>query len=457
MKKYILPVLVSLALILTAVSALASPVDVTVQPVQQSGKLYSPIAYNLTITNNQGFDDIFQIVYSGDKIDWITPGFIAKNVHAFSSDESEIVFYPTGASKGTYDFEASVNSIRNPDVKASADFSLEISYDYNVKSFSSSVSGNTVNFNAVIQTPGEKEVSGVFYLMDSSGKAKFGSVPFTEAVNGEKTITGSLTPDVKLLAGTYTSSVSIGNDITVFYTFSVQPVRSITQKVEETSAGFSKNVVIFITNDGNVVENNYVLQQKTPLDPMTGMMTKPSGNCRDQDGAMVCNYLVGDIKPGATAQVTYTLSYWPVFNGYIILTVIVISLVLFSFLRATSPRILKRHSRRGEGIHNISIHVTNPFFHRLNDVVVRDLVSPTVQVLHEEIESTKPVMRKLEDGGTELIWKLGEMKPREERILQYGVRQLAHGSLRMPGANLKFTTGSGEKKMKLASNGITLG
>jgi hypothetical protein len=83
-------------------------------------------------------------------------------------------------------------------------------------------------------------------------------------------------------------------------------------------------------------------------------------------------------------------------------------------------------------------------------------VSPLAQVLHEEIESTKPVIRRLEQG-TELIWKLGEMKPREERILQYKVRSLVHGSLKMPGAHLKFTAGKGEKKIKLSSNGITLG
>jgi len=451
-----LPVLVSFTLILTAVSALASPVEVTVQPASQSGKLYSPIAYNLTITNNQGFDDIFQIVYSGDHVEWIMPGMIAKKVHAWSSEETEIVFYPTGASKGIYDFEASVNSLRYPDVKASAKFSLDIAYDFNVKSFSSSVSGNTVNFNAVMQTPEEKILNGAFSLRDSSGNT-IGSVPFTETVNGEKAITGSLTPDEKLLAGTYTSSISIGNEMTVFYTFSIQPVRSISQKVEETSNGFSKDVMVSITNEGNVIEKDYLLQQKIPLDPMTGMMTKPAGNCRDEGGVMICNYLVGEIKPGATAHVTYTLSYWPAFNGYIILTVIVISMVLFSFLRVTNPRILKRHSSRGEDSHNIFIQVTNPFFHRLNDVVVRDCVSPLAQVLHDEIESTRPVIRKLEDGGTELIWKLGEMKPREERILQYKVRSLVHGSLKMPGAHLRFTTGKGEKKMKLASNGITLG
>ncbi len=214
--------------------------------------------------------------------------------------------------------------------------------------------------------------------------------------------------------------------------------------------------MISITNDGNVVEKDYSFQQKTPLDPMTGMMTKPAGNCRDEEGVMVCNYIVGDIKPGTTARVSYMVSYWPAFNGYIMLTVIIIGLVLFSFLRVTTPRILKHHSKRGEDMHNIFIQVTNPFFHKLNDVVVRDWVSPLAQVLHEEIESTKPVMRRLEDG-TELIWKLGEMKPREERILQYKVRSLVHGSLKMPGARLKFTTDRGEKRIKLASNGITLG
>jgi hypothetical protein len=68
MKRYAFTALVSLMLILSAASALAYPVEVTVEPVSQAGKLYSPIAYNMTITNNQGYDDIFQIVYSGDKI-----------------------------------------------------------------------------------------------------------------------------------------------------------------------------------------------------------------------------------------------------------------------------------------------------------------------------------------------------------------------------------------------------
>jgi len=455
MKKYLLPILVSCTVILTSFSVLAFPVEVAIQPTEQSGQLYSVMKFNLTITNNQNFNDIFQIVVSGEHMEWEMPGLIAKNVPAQSSEETDIVFYPTGKSKGKFEFTVSVESLRNPNVKDSAKLIIEIPYDFKVKSFSSSYSDNSVNFNAIVQTDEQRTLQGAFGLKDSSGRT-VGNVPFTETVNGEETITASFMPEEKLVAGTYTSSISVGNDIIVYYTFSIPPVRSISQKVEETSTGFSKEVTISITNEGNVIEKDYSFQQKTPLDPVTGMMTKPAGNCRDEQGVMVCNYLVGEIKPGATAQVSYTVSYWPAFNGYILLTVIVISLVLFSFMRVTTPRILKHHSRKGENSHNIFIQVKNPFFHKLNDVVVRDWVSPLAQVLHEEIESTKPVIRRLEEG-TELIWKLGEMKPREERILQYKVRSLVHGSLKMPGAHLKFTAGKGEKKIKLSSNGITLG
>jgi len=454
MKKHLFPVLVSWIVILTSFSVLALPVEVGIQPAEQSGQPYSVMKFKLMISNNQNLDDIFQIVVSGEHMEWKMPGLIAKSVPAQSSEETEIIFYPTGTSRGKFEFTVSVESLRNPSVKDSAKLIIEIPYDFKVKSFSSSYSGNSVNFNAIVQTDEEKSLQGAFSLRDSSGTA-VGSVPFTETVNGEKTIIASFVPEEKLVAGTYISSISVGNEIVVYYTFSIPPVHSISQKVEETSTGFSKEVTISITNEGNVIERDYSLQQKTPLDPMTGMMTKPAGNCRDEQGVMVCNYLVGDIKPGATAHVSYTVSYWPAFNGYILLTVIVISLVLFSFLRTTTPRILKHHSKRGEDLHNIFIQVKNPFLHRLSDVVVRDWVSPLAQVLQEEIESTKPVMRSLEEG-TELIWKLGEMKPREERILQYKVRSLVHGSLKMPGAHLKFTTGKGEKKIKLSSNRITL-
>jgi len=368
---------------------------------------------------------------------------------------TEIMLYPTGSNKGRFEFMVTVIPFRNPGSKASADFTLDIPHDFSVKSFLCSYSGGEVNFDAVMQAPGDKVLEGEFSVKDSLGKIH-GPVLFRETVSGEKKITESFTPETALAAGTATCFLSVSS-LSSYFSISVPPVHSISKIVEEKSYGLSKEIVISVTNNGNVVEKDYSFQQSTPLDPMTGMMTRPGDNCQERQGMLVCTYLTGDIKPGATAQVSYTVSSWPAFSGYVLLTVIVIGLVLFSFLRVTSPRILKHNSRRGDGMHNIFISVKNPFLHRLNDVVVRDWVSPLAQVLEAEIESTKPVLRKV-DEGTELIWKLGEMKPREERILQYKVRPLIQGSLKMPGAAMKFTTGKeGDKRIKLASNGITLG
>ena len=453
MKRHLASLMVFFVLILTTCSVLASPVEVSIEPESQAGEVYSLMRFALTITNNQDFDDIFQVVFSGPHLEWNMPSIIAKAVPAHSSGETEVVFYPTGDRAGKFDFSISVNSLRNPDSKASAGFTIEVLGDY-VKSFSSSVSGNRVFFTAVVQTSEEKIVEGAFTVKDSSGKVVI-SVPFKETVNGEKTISRSFDPGERLQAGTYTSQVSMGQN-TKDYTFTIQPMRSITESVEETPGLLAKEVVVSITNGGNVMESDYALQTKEPLDAITGLLTKPADNCREEGGSMTCDYIVSEIRPGTTAYVTYSVSYWPAFSGYILLAAITLGLVLYSFLHTTTPRIVKNNSRRGEGLHNVFIQISNPFFHRLNDVVVKDSVSPLAQVLHQEIESTIPVIRRLEDGGTELIWKLGEMRPREERVLQYKVRSLINGSLKMPGASLKFSTGKSERKIRLSSNGITL-
>jgi hypothetical protein len=454
MSKYKLPVMVSFFFLAAVVSVSATAVDVSIDPEVQTVQPNSQVIFNMTITNNQANDDIFQIYMSGDHVEWYMPSVLTKAVKAASSQQVELLFNPPNV-RGRFPFKAFAASVINPDTKGSADLVIDIPYDFIIRSFSYALSGSAVNFASAIWAPEEKAIEGAFYLKDGSGKA-LGTVPFKETISGEKTITRSLVLKDALLAGNYTAVISIGNE-SKSYTFQIKAVHSMLQTVQETVNGLEKQVTITISNDGNVIERNYVFQQETPIDPMTGLMTKPGSNCQEKDGTMVCNYVIGEIGPGATAQVSYVVSSWPAMNGYIILVIIIGGLLVFSFLKVTTPTITKHHSRKGDDKHNISIHVKNPFFHNLSDVVVRDQVSPLAQVLHEEIESTVPVIRKQEDGSTELLWKLGEMKPREERVLQYKVRSLVNGHIKMPAAHMKFTTtGKSDKKIKLVSNGITL-
>ncbi|MEM5812432.1 MAG: hypothetical protein QW286_01820, partial [Candidatus Aenigmatarchaeota archaeon] len=319
-----------------AFSVCASPVEVSVEPKEQEGQLYSISKFRLTIWNNQNFHDSFQIVFSGPHLEWLMPSRIAQGVDANSYEENEVVFYPTGANKGKFEFTVSVNSLKNPNVKASESFVLDIPYDVSLKSLTAEASGNSINFVLKVKSPEEKTVKGVFSLKDASGKS-LGSVSFEEKISGDGTITRILSLGEILSAGTYTAEAETDEGMRIYSQLSVSPVRNMIQTVEETSGLLVKEVKISIYNAGNVLERNYPVQHEMPIDFMTGLMTKPDDNCREESGKMICNYIVSEIKPGSTAQVTYTVNQWPALNGYIILTIIVISLVLYSFLRVTTP------------------------------------------------------------------------------------------------------------------------
>ena len=55
----------------------------------------------------------------------------------------------------------------------------------------------------------------------------------------------------------------------------------------------------------------------------------------------------------------------------------------------------------------------------------------------------KPLVRR-SDAGTELIWKLGDIKPKETRIITYPIKALVSGNLKMPKAYIRFNKPNGK-------------
>ena len=64
------------------------------------------------------------------------------------------------------------------------------------------------------------------------------------------------------------------------------------------------------------------------------------------------------------------------------------------------------------------------------------------------------MIRKTEEG-TELIWKIGDMKAKEHRILSYKIKPLVGGQVKLPKAYMKYST-SDEKRYKLFSRQLTI-
>jgi len=124
-------------------------------------------------------------------------------------------------------------------------------------------------------------------------------------------------------------------------------------------------------------------------------------------------------------------------------------------MKVTAPRIKKRHISSKGTTHTIALEIKNPFSRKnLRNVIIRDWVSPLAKVIHQEFDSLKPIIRRTE-AGTELIWKLGDLIGKEERIITYKLQSFVEGQLKMPRAYLRYRDDSG-KGSKVFSKGVVV-
>jgi hypothetical protein len=450
-----MPAFVSV-LLLVAVALIppvaADALDIAVHPSEVTIKPGMSAEYTLTITNNPGYASQYRIDITGGEPNWYVPHYLVKSVPARSSEDVKLVFYPTEWKEGTYDYRVTVQSLLYEQIAKSQDFVLNVLYPTSIDAFSYAEEPGQLKLTLDLKTDAPRDVTAVFELVDAQGKAiSRTSVPVS--VEQSKRLMAMLPlPDI-LTAGDYQVRASLeGMPVNASRPLSVQPVRNVVERMEESSSLLSKEVVTYVTNEGNVVENDFVVHQIFSVDPMTGMLTGADNCVYDDHGNRICEYTISQIAPGTTAEVAYRISFLPTYGAYMLLAAVVAALVIFSYARATTPTLTKRHVRHGQGKHHIILELKNPFRHSIMDAVVRDRVTPLARVLHEEIDGVRPVLRSSE-AGTELVWSLGAMKPNEHRYLSYKIRPLMEGDLRMPRAMAKLTT-EGNKQIKVYSEPV---
>ncbi len=95
-----------------------------------------------------------------------------------------------------------------------------------------------------------------------------------------------------------------------------------------------------------------------------------------------------------------------------------------------------RMLKKGKEV-SVSLHVKN-MMRGMENVVVKDTIPSGLQ-LARGFETMKPLIRKI-TGGTELVWRIGSLKPQEERVVHYTLRPTeTHGSIPLPSAVAKAT------------------
>lgn len=410
------------------------PVEVNIKPDYIKTDLQMPVIFNMNIRNNQNRIEELRIAVEGPHIHWVTNPIILLVVPRNSTKEVNLTFYPVHY-RGLHTFNIITSSHKSLLTLDTKNVTVYIPPPVVAENFSVSRDGRTVTASIDIETVRERQVDFETALLNQDGFV-YNSIKEPGSIEGKATLTHTHNLPENPLAGQYTVTYNINNNMTGNQSFTVEPIHKI-ERSERLEANVMFGVVkVTYKNLGNIAEYDYPVQEMLPKTTITGFITNPQG-CDEGLVDKTCTYVIPELQPGATAQVSYRVEYWPYYIQIAAIAIIIFIFAGFSVLRVAKPSIIKTSVRKGANVHSVILEIKNPFLHHLKDVVIRDWVTPLAQVAKQEAGVLRPVLKR-SAAGTELIWMLGEMRPKEVRYLSYKIKTLVEGNLKMPRAYARF-------------------
>ena len=438
--------------ILSSNAAAIDLLEIGAEPTEKSSFYNKPVIYEITVRNNQQLDDDFIITTWGDKLPWLTLPVMLLHVPANSEKSFALVVFPSEEIIDTFAYAVTATSKKFPTISKTTGFSITVLPPLIFKGFSGEHVGGMIDTEINLLTGREMDISIKYSIEDSNGNIIIDDT-ITEVVDGEITINKAFVLPDNLLAGEYRVNVNINNEFLDGFGFTIEPIHNIIKNVKRTSSPLYEEVIVTITNKGNTVEMNYEVMETTPSGVLTGFITMPV-RCDVMDQDRTCTYVIDELAIDESKEIRYRLEFYPTYIQIAAIIIIILAILIFSFRSATKPKLSKKYIKKGRYSHNIVLEIKNPFFHNLKNVILRDWVSPLGNVVIEGIEQLSPIIRKSE-AGTEMIWKLGDIRPRETRIITYRLKTAVSGSLKMPKARIRFKTPKG-KKWRVTSKNLVI-
>lgn len=439
----------TLTILLVSASAFAFDFDISPKLLKTGAEQL--VNYVIYIENDQNYADEFRITVDGPNLAWIQSSLQDIRLQPGQGDYLNLTFYPTGSRRGIFNYTATAQSIRYHDIPTSKEFQLYVMYPVNIASFYVDKFDGQLEMIMDLEAIGQQSCTILFQIKDSSGMLVSDFMLDIE-IEESKRITKYI--EIKdLLAGDYVITASIED--TKLYkdaSFTVEPISKVTESRKLTSNPLWKVVEVTIENQGNIVEQDYVYYQEIPSDAFTGFVTRPE-NCFEEGEETKCMYVIDKIMPGMTAKIVYRIDLWPILGGYALGLMGMVSGAGLLVKRTTRPKIRKKSLKKSGSEHTVFLELKNPFRTDIENIVVRDWISPLAVVVNQ-FDSVKPVIRK-SDAGTELIWKLDKIEKKDERILSYKIRTMINGEIKMPKAYIRYKNRKGEKG-KVFSNPLVI-
>jgi len=329
-------------------------------------------------------------------------------------------------------------------------FTMGVVNPVEIKSLFFSNTPSELNIYLTLSSIRPNQADVVFSILnekDNVIKTKTASVD----VDGDELIVKTIPLD-DVMAGHYSIVVGIGGtNIENSKEFSIETIKDVQKTTAIEEGVFGKLITVTVTNNGNVMEYDYQIYEEAS--GVTGLVIRPN-ECYDAGGEKTaCASSISTLSPGETVTIKYSIQFWPTYAAWVVVIVVILALLGFSFMKVTAPKIKKRHISSKSGVHTVALEIKNPK-KNLTNVIVRDWVSPLAKVVQKEAKSLRPIIRRTE-AGTELIWKLGDFIGKEERVITYKLKSMVEGELKMPRAYLRFRDDSG-RGSRVFSKGVVI-
>ncbi len=401
------------------------------------------ITYTATITNNLNRTDTVELfITSGPQTSWVTLNDYSLKLN--QSETRQFGFYisaPYDTPVNKYLFRLKAISKNNTKNIVSKDIYM---YVIEVAKIDLTIFAADKDYyeigEKVTLTTGVKNL-GTGKSKNATLKIELGGLTADEKtinippleVEQEHIEKAGYTFDKYLDKGTYelTGTLFDENDLKVRTqktSFEIEKKVIIKERRNISSTILEKTVKIQATNSGNDKGTTQILEDKSKIPQIIEFGSQPEEVVVNGETkyAWTC-----ELEPLETCTITYKIKYWV----YFVAAIIIIAILLAILNIAEKPRITKKY-RKGT-IHTISIEIRNNSRRSLDDVQVQDMV-PQVFSIIESSGTIKPALVKRKKNGTLLVWKLGKLSPKDERIISYRIKPIldVEGGIKLPPAKI---------------------
>lgn len=261
---------------------------------------------------------------------------------------------------------------------------------------------------------------------------------------GQREISVRLAPPVTITEGKYavylkvasTENSEVSNHEYVHVT--VTEVHEETREIREISVSenvqeglFGKSYSFDITNTGNVLYSDEWTDIFTSFD-MALLTSNLEYDSLPYGSETKVTWAI-DLEPGETMTIAYSVSYYPVLIGGILL-LLAVFLFITNYLNKFS---VVKELRQGADTILVNVSIKNRTNTEMKNVKVEDMIPKPLKLVRD-FGTVIPNSLVNAKNGTKLAWKFDTLAPKEEIIITYQVKSSMHvvGNLQLPQAKL---------------------